>query len=115
MQWGSTQEATSLLAVLNHFGRQGATLCEAGMYPLEAFYPRHEDLAAHYPVVGQFHDFPPIGASPGEYLRFGRRVTVSRKDTCLYPFLYSSPPCGVCDLHMMVPNRWSHQVGGWDL
>lgn len=77
MQWGSTQEATSLLTALNYFGRQGARLSEAGLYPLEAIYPTHEDLVKAYPVVGQFESFPPIGASPG-------------KKTCTYP-----SPCSI--------------------
>ncbi|KAJ1415725.1 hypothetical protein B484DRAFT_454476 [Ochromonadaceae sp. CCMP2298] len=35
MMWGSVQEATALLAALNHFGQQGCVVRESGMFPAE--------------------------------------------------------------------------------
>lgn len=46
MRWGNTQEATSILAAVNFLSRQGAKVCEAGLFPLEASYPTHEALVA---------------------------------------------------------------------
>lgn len=44
MTWGNTQEATAILCALNHFSKGGATVCEAGLFPLEAVYPSFEAI-----------------------------------------------------------------------
>jgi hypothetical protein len=64
MAWGSAQEATSILAALNHFGAMGAIVEEAGLYALEAVGT--SDLPGR---------LPPIGASPDAVIRWpDRRV-----------------------------------------
>lgn len=62
MAWGSEQEATSILAALNFFGAQNATVEEAGLQPLEAL--NAADLAGLPPGL------PPIGASPDAIVRW---------------------------------------------
>ena len=62
MAWGSVQEATSILAALNYFGRQNASVEEAGLQPLEALAP--EELASLPSGL------PPIGASPDAIVRW---------------------------------------------
>lgn len=62
MAWGSLQEATSILAALNYFGRQNATVEEAGLQPLEAL-PASERRRLP-------RGLPPIGASPDALVRW---------------------------------------------
>jgi hypothetical protein len=62
MAWGSQQEATSILAALNFFGAQNATVEEAGLQPLEAI---DADERAGLPS-----GLPPIGASPDAIVRW---------------------------------------------
>lgn len=62
MAWGTVQEATSILAALNYFGRYNATVEEAGLQPLEALPPAER---AQLPA-----GLPPIGASPDAIVRW---------------------------------------------
>ena len=53
MQWGSVQEATSILAALNYLGRRNAVMEEAGLQPLEALpAPERCNLPQGLPPIG---------------------------------------------------------------
>jgi hypothetical protein len=62
MEWGSVQEATSILAALNYLGLRNAVVEEAGLQPLEAL-PASE--LSNLPA-----GLPPIGASPDAVVRW---------------------------------------------
>ena len=62
MEWGSAQEATSILAALNYFGRRNAVVEEAGLQPLEALSAIER---AKLPP-----GLPPLGASPDAIVRW---------------------------------------------
>jgi len=62
MEWGCVQEATSILAAVNYFGRLHAVVEEAGLQPFEAV-PAIE--RSKLPA-----DLPPIGASPDAIVRW---------------------------------------------
>ncbi len=62
MEWGSVQEATSILAALNYLCRRNAVVEEAGLHPLEAL-PASEQC--NLPA-----GLPPIGASPDAVVRW---------------------------------------------
>jgi hypothetical protein len=62
MDWGSVQEATSILAAVNYFGRLHAVVEETGLQPFEAV-PAIE--RCKLPT-----DLPPIGASPDAIVRW---------------------------------------------
>ena len=53
MQWGSVQEATSILAALNYLRRGNAVVEEAGLQPLEALpAPERCNLPQGLPPIG---------------------------------------------------------------
>ena len=62
MQWGSVQEATSILAALNYLRQRNAVVEEAGLQPLEAL---SDSERCSLP-----QGLPPIGASPDALVRW---------------------------------------------
>ena len=80
MAWGSVQEATSLLAALNRFVTQGATVEEAGLFAIDACEAEASaEAAAETEAAGGGGSgtatrlppgLPPIGASPDAVVRW---------------------------------------------
>eukprot|EP01039_Chlorochromonas_danica_P008438 gene8438-9304_t len=73
LAWGSAQEATAILAVLNYFARAGGKVREAGMCLFEALEARDQE-AASYGVARRWREegsLPLLGASPDGLLALG--------------------------------------------
>lgn len=68
MEWGNTQEATSVLAAVNYFGNLGCSVSEAGMLPFEAIADSNPE--AVQAVLDRYPSLGLIGASPDALLRW---------------------------------------------
>jgi hypothetical protein len=75
MVWGSAQESTSLLTVVNYFSRKGARVMEVGACAAEVH---------HCDTLGVTDPLPLLGASPDAVLCWpdGRLETVEIKNHC---------------------------------
>eukprot|EP00667_Euglena_gracilis_P008532 EG_transcript_8637 len=72
--WGSTQEATALLAAVNHFSPQGALVFESGMWAADG-------------AAG----LPPLGASPDAIVRWPNGTVAALEVKSVSPFWQRRP------------------------
>eukprot|EP00638_Chattonella_subsalsa_P012872 CAMPEP_0117780680 /NCGR_PEP_ID=MMETSP0948-20121206/2370_1 /TAXON_ID=44440 /ORGANISM="Chattonella subsalsa, Strain CCMP2191" /LENGTH=402 /DNA_ID=CAMNT_0005608517 /DNA_START=183 /DNA_END=1391 /DNA_ORIENTATION=+ len=93
MIWGSTQEATAILAAVNYFGQFGAAVAEIGLCPFELPYPNQQVMETHYPGISNFN-LPPMGASPDGLIIWpdGAVEVLEVKNHSPFRDVYSSKP-----------------------
>lgn len=93
LAWGSAQEATAILAVLNYFARVGGQVHEAGMCLFEALEADGEEAAACYGMAKKWREegsLPLLGASPDGLLSLGDGSLAVVEVKCFSPFQSSS-------------------------
>jgi hypothetical protein len=97
LAWGSTQEATALLAVLNHLSRTraNARLMESGMCVFEALdgeSPSRASLDIIRRWIAEDKSLPLLGASPDGLIRHSDGSLTVLEVKCFSPFINASGP-----------------------
>lgn len=117
--WGSAQESTALLALLNHLLQTNNTLSlhESGMFTFESYHPNNLSND-HYRILYQdifqkiyeSKTLPPLGASPDAYLQYDHHMIEVVEVKCFSPFTKYSLDASMMQVTCYHPTSNEHMI-----